>query len=311
MIRRASIATLAVFALLVPAAPAGTGAQRTIALPDEFRPEGIASGAGSSFYVGSIPQGSVFRGSYRTGEGELLVPAHPGRNHTGMKVDRRFGRLFVAGGASKGIYVYDSRKGTDLASFALPDAGFVNDVALTRRAAFFTDSQVQQLYRIGIGRHGDIGEPTRIPISGDFQYEPGFNANGIVALRGGRTLIVVQSGAGKLFAVDADTGDSREIALNTPVTNGDGLLLRGRTLLVVQNRDNRVAVVKLGQNLKRGKVTGYLRSPDFDVPTTLAPFRQFVYAVNARFDRPDDSDADVVRLNPRRPERYSDPLPRR
>ena len=46
-------------------------------------------------------------------------------------------------------------------------------------------------------------------------------------------------------------------------------------------------------------VSGYLTSPDLDVPTTLAPFKRFVYAVNARFDRPDDSDADVVRLDPR------------
>jgi sugar lactone lactonase YvrE len=300
MIRTASIATLAVLLLLAPAAPAGTTAQRTIPLPDEFRPEGIASGTGSSFYVGSIPQGSVFRGSYRTGKGEVLVPAHPGRNHTGMNVDRRFGRLFVAGGASKAIYVYDSHDGTDVASFALAGAGFVNDVVLTRKAAFFTDSQVQQLYRVGIGRQGDITEPTRIPISGDFQYEPGFNANGIEALPDGRTLIVVQSGTGKLYAVDATTGDSREIPLNTPVTNGDGLLLRGGTLFVVQNQDDKVAVVKLGRGLKRGEVTGYLRSPDFDVPTTLAPFKEFVYAVNARFDRPDDSDADIVRLSPGR-----------
>jgi hypothetical protein len=298
MIGKASLATLIAFALLVSAAPAGGGAQRTIALPDEFRPEGIATGHGSSFYVGSIPQGSVYRGSYRTGEGDLLVPPHPGRNHTGMKVDRRFDRLFVAGGASKGIYVYDASTGADVASFTLPDAGFVNDVALTRRAAFFTDSQVQQLYRVGVGRDGEPGEPTRIPISGDLQYQPGFNANGIAALPGGRTLIVVQSGTGKLFAVDASSGASREIPLDTPVTNGDGLLLRGRTLLVVQNQDNKVAVVKLCHGLERGRVAGYLRSPDLDVPTTLAPFKQFVYAVNARFDRPDDSDADVVRLDP-------------
>jgi len=296
MFRKAAVATLAAFALLVPAAPAGTGAQPTIALPDEFRPEGIASGVGSSFYVGSIPQGSVFRGSYRTGEGELLVPPHPGRNHIGVKVDRRFGHLFVAGGASKGIYVYDSRDGSDVASFSIPDAGFVNDVVLTRDAAYFTDSQVQRLYRVPIAKDGTLGELQLVPITGDFQYTPGFNANGIEALPGGDTLIVVQSGLGKLFAVDAATGASREIALDVPVTNGDGLLLRGRTLFVVQNSDNRVAVLKLCHG--HARVQRYLTSPDLDVPTTLAPFKQFVYAVNARFDRPDDSEADVVRLKP-------------
>jgi hypothetical protein len=296
MVRIVSAAALAALLLLVPSAPAGSGAQPTIPLPDEFRPEGIASGPKSSFYVGSIPQGSVYRGSYVTGEGAVLVPPHPGRNHTGLKVDSRFDRLFVAGGASKGIYVYDSRTGADVASYSIPDAGFVNDVVLTKRAAYFTDSQVQRLYRLPIGKDGTLGELELLPITGDFQFEPGFNANGIEALRGGRTLIVVQSGAGRLFAVDAASGDSREIALDTPVTNGDGLLLRGRTLLVVQNRDNKVAVVKLGRHLTRGRVVAYLTDPNLDVPTTIAPFRQFVYAVNGRFDRPDDSEADVVRL---------------
>jgi hypothetical protein len=303
-------AALAALLLLAPAAPAGPTAQRTIPLPDEFRPEGIASGAGASFYVGSIPQGAVFRGSYRTGQGEVLVPPHDGRNHIGLKVDTRHERLFVSGGMSKGIYVYDSRTGADVESFALADAGFVNDVVLTRRAAYFTDSLVQQLYRVAIGKDGAIGEPTRIPISGDLQFQTGFNANGIEALPGGRTLIVVQGNVGKLFAVDATTGSSREIELNTPVTNGDGLLLRGRTLYVVQNQLNRVAVVKLGHRLKKGRVVGFLTDDKLDVPTTIAPFKHFIYAVNARFNRPDESEDDVVRLRPDDLERYVDPLRR-
>jgi hypothetical protein len=303
-------AALAILLLLAPAAPAGPSAQRTIPLPDEFRPEGIASGAGASFYVGSIPQGSVYRGSYRTGDGEVLVPPHEGRSHTGLKVDTRHDKLFVSGGMSKGIYVYDSRTGADVASFALPEAGFVNDVVLTRRAAYFTDSQVQQLYRVAIAKDGSPGEPTRVPITGDLQFTAGFNANGIEALRGGRTLIVVKTNTGQLFAVDAGSGASREIELNTPVTNGDGLLLHGHTLYVVQNQLNRVAVVKLGHRLKKGRVVGFLADDKLDVPTTIAPFKHFIYAVNARFDRPDESDDDVVRLRPDDLERYVDPVRR-
>jgi hypothetical protein len=298
MLRNATVIAIAALALLVPAAPAGPPAQRTIALPDEFRPEGIASGSGSSFYVGSIPQGSVFRGSYRTGEGAVLVPPHPGRNHTGLKVDTRFDRLFVSGGASKGIYVYDANTGADLASFALPDAGFVNDVILTREAAYFTDSLVQQLYRVPIGKGGELGEPQRLPISGDLVFQEGFNANGIEALSDGRTLIVVQSNTGELFSVDASSGRSREIELDGTLTNGDGILLRGRTLYVVRNRDNRIAVVDLRRDLRSGEIEDELTDPLLDVPTTIAPFERFIYAVNARFDRPDDSDADIVRLRP-------------
>jgi hypothetical protein len=298
MLRNATIIAIAALVLLVPAAPAGPPAQPTIALPDEFRPEGIASGKKDTFYVGSIPQGSVYRGSYRTGEGDVLVPPHPGRNHIGLKVDERFDRLFVAGGPSKGIYVYDSETGEDIASFAVPDAGFINDVVLTRQAAYFTDSLVQQLYRVPIGKNGELGELERLPITGDLVYQDGFNANGIEALRGGRTLIVVQSNVGKLFTVDAATGESREIELNESVENGDGLLLRGRTLYVVRNQNNLVAVVGLAGHLRSGEVEEKLTDDNLDVPTTIAPFHQFIYAVNARFGRPDNSDADIVRLDP-------------
>ena len=154
--------------LLVSAAPAGTTRAADDPASGRVPPRGHRERAGLSFFVGSIPQGSVYRGSYRTGEGEVLVPAHEGRNHTGLKVDARPTDCSSPAARSKGIYVYDSRTGADVESFALADAGFVNDVVLTRRAAYFTDSQVQQLYRVGICKHGSIGELSRIPISGDF-----------------------------------------------------------------------------------------------------------------------------------------------
>jgi sugar lactone lactonase YvrE len=295
MLRNAIVIAIVVLGLLAPSAPA---AQRTIALPDEFRPEGIASGEGASFYVGSIPQGSVYRGSYRTGRGEVLVPPHEGRNHTGLKVDKRFDRLFVSGGPSKGIYVYDANTGADLRSYSLPDAGFINDVVLTRNAAYFTDSLVQQLYRVPIGEGGRLGEVQRLPITGDLDFVDGFNANGIEAARQGQTLIVVQSNLGKLYTVNARSGHSTEIRLDEALTNGDGILLDGRTLYVVRNRNNLVAVVGLNDNLRRGEVVDELTDPLLDVPTTIAPFDGFIYAVNARFDRPDDSDDDIVRLKP-------------
>ena len=300
MLRIAFAAAVAVLALLAPAAPAAEQAQRTIALPDEFRPEGIASGPKDSFYVGSIPQGSVYRGSYRTGEGEVLVPPHPGRNHTGLKVDPRHDLLFVAGGGSKGIYVYDSETGADLASFSIPDAGFINDVVLTRKAAYFTDSQVQRFYRVRIGKRGDLGDLEIVPISGDFEYTAGFNANGIEQVGNGRRLIMVKSNTGQLFSVEPRSGRSREIELefDGTVVNGDGILLRGRTLYVVRNRDNRIAVVDLKRDLREGEIEDELTDPLLDVPTTIAPFGRFIYAVNARFDRPDVSDDDIIRLRP-------------
>jgi hypothetical protein len=299
MLRIASAAALAALLILVPAAPAGTPAQSTIPLPDEFRPEGIASGPKASFYVGSIPQGAVYRGSYVTGEGDVLVPPHPGRNHIGLKVDARHHRLFVAGGPSKGIYVYDSHTGEDVASYSIPDAGFINDVVLTKRAAYFTDSQVQRLYRVPIRRHGELGDLEIVPITGDLQYVEGFNLNGIAATRDGRALLAVQSNLGLLFRINPRTGVTRQVDLGgASLTNGDGLLLIGRVLFVVRNRLNEIAVVKLNRSLDRGRVVTTLTDPDFDVPTTIALQDGRLYAVNARFGNPDPATAryDIVRV---------------
>jgi hypothetical protein len=309
MLRIAIAIAIAALAALVPGVTAGGDrdrhkddhhdkGQRTIALPDEFRPEGIGSGPKSTFYVGSIPQGSVYRGSYRTGEGEVLVPPHPGRNHIGLKVDARHDLLFVAGGESKGIYVYDAETGADVAAFSLPDAGFINDVVLTKHGAYFTDSLVQRLYRVTIGRHGGVSEPEIIPITGDFVYEAGFNANGIEATRDGDRLIVVQSNTGELFSIKPHSGRSEQIELDGPLTNGDGLLLDDDELYVVRNRLNTIAVVDLDRDLDEGEIEEELTDPLLDVPTTIAPFGRFIYAVNARFDRPDDSDDDIIRLRP-------------
>ncbi len=99
---------------------------------------------------------------------------------------------------------------------------FVNDVVVTRGAAYFTDSRRPFLYRVPIGGHGHHGkgrghprEATAIPLSGDIVYVEGAtNANGIEATHDGRTLIIVQTNTGKLFAVNRRTGRTREIVLD-------------------------------------------------------------------------------------------------
>ena len=282
-------------ALLVPSAIAQ---QRTIALPDNFTPEGIASGEKDTFYAGSIESGEVYRGSYETGRGSVLVSSRTGRNHIGLKYEKRSKLLFVAGGPSKGIYVYNARTGEDVRSYEFPDAGFINDVVITKNAVYATDSQVQRFYRIPLDRRGRPSEAQIVPITGDFVYGTGFNANGIEAATGGRKLIMVKSSTGELFRVDATNGFSRRIELAVPVTNGDGLLLRGRRLYVVQNQLEQIAVVKLSRKLRFGGIERVIHKRAFDVPTTVAPYRQFIYAVNARFEPNGDNqnpEEDVVR----------------
>ena len=62
--------------------------------------------------------------------------------------------------------------------------------------------------------------------------------------------------------------------------NGDGIVLAGRTLYVVQNQLNVVAKIAVASNLR---ITRRISNPDFDVPTTAALQDSRLYVVNARF----------------------------
>jgi hypothetical protein len=120
-----------------------------------------------------------------------------------------------------------------------------------------------------------------------------------VAARGGRVLLSVQTNTGKLFRIHPRTGVTREIDLGgATLADGDGMLLAGRILFVVQNRQNKIAVVKLSRSLDRGRVVATLTDPDFDVPTTIAATAGRLYAVNARFGttEPQPARYDIVRV---------------
>lgn len=73
-------------------------------------------------------------------------------------------------------------------------------------------------------------------------------------------------------SVEPGTGVTNEIELGgASVPNGDGLLLHGRTLYVVQNRLDKIAVLTLTAGLSSGTVTRAITDPDFDVPATIDP----------------------------------------
>ena len=276
-----------------------------IPLPNGFQPEGIAIGTGTTFYVGSIPTGAVYRGDLRTGEGEVLVPAQAGRSAIGLKYDDRSGLLFVAGGPTGFAYVYNGDTGANVAAIQLTTLpSFINDVVVTRDAAYFTNSFQPFIYRVPLENNGNLpAVPTseEIPLGGDYQFTPGaFNANGIAATPNGKTLIIVNSTEGALYNVDPITGVATRIDLGTgAVPNGDGILLQGKTLYVVQNQLNQIAVVELSADLTSGTITETITDSDFRVPTTIARFGNSLYAVNARFGTvpTPDTEYEVVRVS--------------
>jgi len=288
-------------ALAAPQAPPGQFAD-VIALPNGFQPEGIAIGPGGTGYVGSLADGDVYVFDVRTGD-EITILEGPGTPSVGLKIDNR-DRLFIAGGPTGGARVIDADTGDILETYDFTDAPtFVNDVVVTRDAAWFTDSQQAQLYKLPFGPGGALPDAEAfevVPLTGEWEQASGFNANGIAETPDHQALLVIQSATGTLFRVDPSTGDATIVDLGgESLANGDGLLVVGRTLYVVQNQSNAVAVVRLDSGGTSGELIDRLSDADFQVPTTVARFGSSLFLPNARFGTPPtpDTEYSVVRID--------------
>jgi hypothetical protein len=293
-------------ALIVTAVAAGaSNFPSVIALPNGWRPEGIEAGREHTLYVGSIPTGAVRQIDAKTGDSFTLVQPPAGRSATGLEYDKQNERLFVSGGGTGAAFVYDANTGAPIADYLLTPVAprFINDNVLTKDAVYFTDSMRPWLYRLPLGQHGELpsaAEIETIPLSGDYVHQPGFNLNGIVATPNGKWLIAVQSSTASLFKIDPDSGVADRIELTGgDAMNGDGLLLEGQTLYIVQNQLNRVAVAHLAADFGSGTVMEHLTTSAFMVPTTIDKLNGRLYLPNARFGvpSPDTAEYQVVGLD--------------
>lgn len=300
MTRRTAPFVVMILALLVGAAPAasanGHAFPESIPLPDGFYPEGIAVGAGHDFYAGSLLDGAVYKGDLRTGEGAVIAPGVPGRLVAGLTFDDRSGLVWGVGLDASGgkAFAFDGDSGQLIVDVAVPGA-FLNDITVTGAAAYITDSLAEVFWTIPLDRRGmPTGPPVAVPLSGDFVFVgPGdvgpdelpINLNGIDATPDGATLVANHTTLGVLYRIDPATGVASQIDLDGgSVQFGDGVVLHGKTLYVVQNFINQVAVVELQPDLTSGEIVRVVTSNLFRVPTTAALFGNRLYLVNARFD---------------------------
>jgi sugar lactone lactonase YvrE len=280
--RRLAVPTLALVLTAVVAGSTFAAAfPARLDLPDDFAPEGIATGRGTTFYAGSLAGAGIVRGDYRTGDIVPLVTE--GGPFVGMKVDAR-NRLWVAGGPAGTGYVFDAdtgdQIGDDLQLAPSGASSFVNDVVVTGEAAWFTDSFRGVIYRVDLG----TGAVSEVDLTEEAPAAPNvFRLNGIDATPNGKTLIAVNSTDGELYRIDASTLEVRTIALGV---HADGILLAGHTLYAVRNQGD-VAIIELAPDLSSGTIVDELTG-DLDVPTTVARFGSSLYVVNARFGTTDE-----------------------
>ncbi|CAB1120557.1 unnamed protein product [Ectocarpus sp. CCAP 1310/34] len=201
------------------------------------------------------PEGNNWKDDLKTGEGGVMELDAPGPA-AGLSHDRRSGYLFVAGAFSGTGRVYDEDFAL-VADLAFGDVGtsMINDVVVTKTAAFYTDSIHPHINKVT-----DNDSP----------------------------LIVVNSESQQVYAVDPDTGDATVVDLGGDVLGprGDGLVLRKDTLVSDNVLEKIYEVqVSLSADLSCGSVaTRTLSNPLFDRQTTAMPKGNSMYAVNANLD---------------------------
>jgi hypothetical protein len=299
MPRRLSALATATAALILAASPVlASSFPDEIDLPDGWLPEGIAAGPGTTVYSGSRANGDIVKIDLLTGETDPEFDVAPeGDPAVGLEYEGGADRLWVAGGGSNEVRVYDATTGELLETYTFPIEApatrFVNDIVVTGDAAYATDSRNAELLVIPLDPSGALPDPDDaflLALSGDWAQVTGFNANGIEAFGG--WLLVVNSTTGQLFAVDPETGDAVEVLDEGSVTSGDGLLIVGNTLYVAQNAFDLVSVWRIKGNTITpiGAITDdtVAGEPDeipgdLDFGTTIAFVGGSLWAVNARF----------------------------
>jgi hypothetical protein len=267
--------------LLAVAAPA-SAATKVIVLPGATSAEGITAAGGGAYYTGDLFAGTIFREDVRRGTAERFIEAPPGTMAAGVDFDRRHDLLFVAGALGGKAYVYDVRTKAKVADFTFgdPRTSYVNDVVVTPRGAWFTDSYHPQLFFVPFVA-GGLGTPRTLPLTGPGAGgSPGnFFMNDVIATPSGDTLLVAATIPGKVYTIDPRTGISEEIA-GVTAPGVVSLVLEGNRLWAVQ-LDDKITRWCLDGGLDRGTADGTITDPLFDQPVSAIKIGGHLAVVNS------------------------------
>ncbi|HEU5430985.1 MAG TPA: serine hydrolase, partial [Thermomicrobiales bacterium] len=285
-------------------APTEVAGGRLLTLPGErLFPFGIAAQpATDDFFVGSAIDGAILRGNVATGAVQTFSAGRAGLVALGLALDDR-GRLFVAGGETGVVAVYDVATGARLTEFGngLAPNTYLSGVAVARDGdAYVTDAFNPLLYRVPAAALPTRGAtpvaaatpaaPGALDVFLDlsatpFDFaQPGFNATSIVATPDGRFLLLAQSNAGALYRVDLASRAIERIDLGGSVLTGAaGMTLNGQRLFVIVG--NEIAAVDLASDFASGRIVDRIASPTFASPSSLARDDGCLLVVNSQFDR--------------------------
>jgi Cu-Zn family superoxide dismutase len=253
-------------------------------------PEGLGYDRDTgNFYTGSVVDGTIVRGNIRSPQATVFSPAGAdGRTSVlGMRTDRS--RLYVAGGASGTVYIYDTRSGRFIAkvSNGLPATGtLLNDLAVTPSGVYVTDSTSPSIWRVDRTPGGGFALEKWLDLTGTaFTYTTGPNADGIQATPDGKALIVGALNTGKLYRIDLATKAVSVIDTGgADLTNADGIELVGHDLYVARNVNNQIVKLNLSDDWATAAVDTVTTSPRFDYSVGVVAAGDRLLVLNSQFE---------------------------
>ena len=296
MTRRRLLRTVAALvgaaALSVAAAPVQAAPITTYPLPGaNLFPEGFGwDSATGNVFVGSLGDGSVVRFNVSDAASATVFSAGgaDGRTQTlGVRADH--GLVYVAGGATGKVWVYDEATGALKAE--LWDGrtdGLLNDFAfLPDGTAFVTDTLQPILWRIAPDSTGALQITDWLDFTGTaFQYTPGApEADGIVASKDGRYLILGSLSSGKLFRVGIASRNVTQVDTGgADLTNADGMDLHRTTLYVVRNANNEIVRLQLADYGHKATVVSRTSDPSWLFPTSAITVGKQMLVLNSQLN---------------------------
>lgn len=254
-------------------------------------PEGIALAPdASAVFTGSSSDGTIYKVPLDGSEAQpFSLGGSPGRTSAlGMQTDST-GKLIVAGGTSGMIAVLNTTTGVTERVLRSLEAGqmFINDLTMTEGGSvYITDSFRPVLYSFNINVPGGVLESWLDLKTTPIEYQPGqINLNGIVSTPDGAHLVSVQTVNGKLWHIDTASKTVNEITLEQPLTGGDGLILDGTTLYVMQNSLKQISVLTLADDFSSATLSDTIQDANFKFPTTAVLHNGELFVVNAQLDK--------------------------
>ena len=276
---------------------------RTYELPgSEVFPEGVEV-FGTTYYVGSVGNGDVFRGELDEESATVFVPGGPGHRHS-AGIEATDTLLLVANGT--GATVYDRATGVLVARFSpgLGDQSGVNDIALTPDGdAYLTDLELGKIYRIPAAELARADTTVRkLPVFLDlagtgFRAVSG-SANGIVATPDGQFLLIAHYTDGELHRVRLSDKEVTQVDLQGEgLTGPDGMILTDDDVLYVVEADAYdVAAIDMSNSYLSGEVLSRTTDPAFVCPTTDDIADDRLLVVNSQFCGPGEPPFTVVSI---------------